>query len=321
MPVRSTLLQRVLFHVQRELASGMIVRESELLEDLLSGDRREVDIVIRTKVADHDVIVSVECREQRRKATVDWVEQMAMKHRSLPTSKLVLVSATGFSASAAATAARHGIEVYSIDQAINADWNKLLGEDLRRSIYLFGYRIIACGLVLACDDSLEHRAVPQVALFDREGHQKGSLGETIYRLTNQPSFTNDFLERLRTLEVDHTVVGARLRIRPPLFVSDESDSHDEVAEIRVYLEIKKVPSGVELTAARYREMPVAYGHGTSAAGDFTLTLMQSPSGTPLGAFSLSNPATGDVDTTSLRFTGEHSSFKFITDRPLGSRDN
>jgi Domain of unknown function (DUF4160) len=27
----------------------MIVRESELLEDLLSGDRREVDVVVRAK--------------------------------------------------------------------------------------------------------------------------------------------------------------------------------------------------------------------------------------------------------------------------------
>jgi hypothetical protein len=118
---------------------------------------------------------------------------------------------------------------------------------------------------------------------------------------------------------EHRPVEERLRdIDPPLFVSDEQDHHEEIAAIRIYLEVKRVPSGVELTAARYRGTPVAYGQGkVSPAGDFALTLLQVPDTTPTGAFSLIDPATGEVDTTTLRFGGEGASFKFITARPLG----
>jgi hypothetical protein len=319
MPVRSTPLQRLLFHIQRQLGPDTIVHESALLVDLLSGDRREVDIVIRAKVGEHDVVVSVECREHRRKATVEWVEQMAMKHQSLPTSKLVLVSAKGFSRGAAVKAKGFGIEVCSMEEAATTDWRELLGEDRRLSFDLVGFRIVACGLVLAGDESAEHRAVPLIALFDQEGLPKGSLGEVVYDLTTRSAFCEKFLTHLNTLEDDSSFVGAGIRVRPPLFVSDEEDHLDEIAAVQIYFEVERVPSGVKLEAARYRGMPVASGQGKAIAGDFTFTLLKMPNGTQTGAFSLSDPVTGDIDTASLRAVGEGSPFKFITDRPLRSR--
>ena len=96
MPIRSTLLQRVVFHIQRQLAPDAKVQESAFLPDRSTGINREVDVVVRSRVGEHEVIICVECREHRRRATIEWVEQMAMKHSSLPTSKLILITAKGF---------------------------------------------------------------------------------------------------------------------------------------------------------------------------------------------------------------------------------
>lgn len=67
-----------------------------MLRNTVTGDEREVDVVIRSRVAGHEVIVGVEATGKGRKADAPWVEGMVGKHADLPTSKLVLVSQAGF---------------------------------------------------------------------------------------------------------------------------------------------------------------------------------------------------------------------------------
>ena len=74
---------------------------SAMLPDLaVPGASREVDICAEGEVAGHKVLVGIECRASKRPQTVEWVEAMHGKHSHLPTSKLVLVSSSGFSRNA-----------------------------------------------------------------------------------------------------------------------------------------------------------------------------------------------------------------------------
>ncbi len=79
-----------------------------MLRDRVTGQEREVDVVITTEAAGHPVIVSVEASSTRRPATVEWVDRMTGKHAHLPTDKLVLVSEAGFAASAYESAEAKG---------------------------------------------------------------------------------------------------------------------------------------------------------------------------------------------------------------------
>lgn len=79
-----------------------------MLMDKDSGAEREVDLLIRQKVAGHEVIVSVEAIEHGRVADVTWVDAMLGKHDSLPTNKLVLVSDSGFTRPARTKAETRG---------------------------------------------------------------------------------------------------------------------------------------------------------------------------------------------------------------------
>lgn len=107
MPKRTNLFQDVVEIIHRHMASGAVVEPSAMLPSRSTGEPREVDVVVRSKVAGHEVIVSVEAVGRSRKADRTWVDQMAGKHADLPTSRLVLVSEKGFTrdARAAATAA------------------------------------------------------------------------------------------------------------------------------------------------------------------------------------------------------------------------
>ena len=74
---------------------GVTVTESKFLNEPGVGPR-EVDIVVEAEADGDPVIISLEVYQQGRRATVEWVEQQICKHRTLPTNKLVLVSASGF---------------------------------------------------------------------------------------------------------------------------------------------------------------------------------------------------------------------------------
>lgn len=315
MPVRSTPFQRVVFHIQRQLAGNADVQESALLADRSTGSNREVDVVIRSMVGEHQVVICVECQEHTRSATVEWVEQMAMKHSSLPTSKLILMTARGFSKAARAKAASLGIETYSFDEAVATDWMTHLGEGPNLSFDLWGFRILTCGIVLNRDgtEGHERKASPDVRVFNGDGTFRGTLNDIVRAYTEQSDhFTSNAMEY--AAKAAEPVIGVEMRVRPPLFAEDKSGVVHEVKLIRIYLEARVISPDVRLKATRYRGAPVAYGQGQSRLGEFALTMIQTTGGTPTGAMSVTDPTTKAVQTLDIRFPEDCDAMAFITDR-------
>jgi hypothetical protein len=102
------LFQDVVAIIQRHMAGDAKVEESAMLVTR-DGDERQVDVVVRARPGGHEVLVAVEATSGRRKASVEWVEQMSGKHRELPTNKLVLVAEAGFTQGARKRANALGI--------------------------------------------------------------------------------------------------------------------------------------------------------------------------------------------------------------------
>lgn len=100
MPKRSNLFQDVVAIIHRHMATGATVEDPGMLRHKVTGEEREVDVVIRSRVARHEVVVAVEATSTRRPADAGWVEKTLGKHRELPTDKLVLVSEAGFTGQA-----------------------------------------------------------------------------------------------------------------------------------------------------------------------------------------------------------------------------
>jgi hypothetical protein len=108
-PARTNFFQDVVALLHRALDPAAVVEESKMLPSRTTGSLREVDVLLTSKVGGHPVMVGIEARHSKRKATVEWVEQQMCKHDDLGTSKLVLVSGSGFTPDAAARAKAHGI--------------------------------------------------------------------------------------------------------------------------------------------------------------------------------------------------------------------
>ena len=310
MPSRSTLIQRVVFQIQRQLAANARVEEAAFLIDRVTGVTREVDVVVRHQVADHEVVVAVECRDHRRKATVEWVEQMAMKHSALPTSKLVLVSRSGFSRQAMEKARSLGVDAYSFDQTAKGDWRRLLGENAGSPLAIWALRIRGCWLVLAGSEDTAHPAHPNTAIFNADGSVEGQLRQMVYAtVEGAPDFTQAALEFAAKRKEPEFL--ANLGREPAIFVTTEHGLR-EVALVRVLLEATELPGHFQLHEARFRGNPVAYGEGESPAGKLTISLLQPRDGTATGAASVVDPETGAVSTTDVRFPSTRGKLKFVT---------
>lgn len=96
MPRRSNAFQKLITLVHKQLAEHAHVVESPFLADAVTGKSREVDVLIEASIAGYVTRLAVECIDWKRKADVTWLEKMFLKHQSLPTGKLILVSRSDF---------------------------------------------------------------------------------------------------------------------------------------------------------------------------------------------------------------------------------
>jgi len=125
MPQRSNSFQKLVKILNERLDGSWIVSESKMFTDSITGEKREVDIVIESKFGSHNIIISIECRDHKRKCDTPWVESMKSKHDSLPTSKLVLWSASGFYKPALLKAEKLNIDTVTPDNIDEVEWSKL----------------------------------------------------------------------------------------------------------------------------------------------------------------------------------------------------
>jgi hypothetical protein len=86
------------------------IETPDLIEDKITGQKREVDISIKTEVSSIPLTIIVECRDRKYKQDVTWIEQVVTKCRNLNANKVIAVSANDFTQPAKEMAKHYGIE-------------------------------------------------------------------------------------------------------------------------------------------------------------------------------------------------------------------
>src|SRR5437667_1548899 len=123
MPARTNQFQKLVYEVERQLAPlGAVVEESAMLPERVSGELREVDILISLDEGHHRVRIGIECQDRSRPATKQWVEAISKKHAELGINKTVLVSSSGFYAAARRRAESLFMSIIDLAELGQADW-------------------------------------------------------------------------------------------------------------------------------------------------------------------------------------------------------
>jgi len=127
--------------LQLKLGDQMKVTESAMLPNRETGEDNEVDILLESMVGSTPVCIAIECTATGRKASMEWVQRMYGKHQSLPVHVSVLVSKSGFTKNALATAAARNIHTMALSEAEAAPWLDVV-EDLQKlAIGFFTFRV------------------------------------------------------------------------------------------------------------------------------------------------------------------------------------
>lgn len=123
MPRRSNDFQKLIKTIYEQIIpEGGSVTESGMIYDKESGIQREVDILVEYRYAGHDFSFIVECRDRSRNESIEWIDSLVGKTESLNVNKVIAVSSKAFSSSAIRKAQENGIELLTLDKALETDW-------------------------------------------------------------------------------------------------------------------------------------------------------------------------------------------------------
>ncbi len=124
MPKRTNDFQELIKSVYDQIVpDGGKVTESEMVYDKDAEALREVDILVEYRYAHHDFKIAIECRDRSRKDSVEWIDGLIGKAKSLSVNKVVAVSKEGFTETAKTKAKANDIDTLTLDEAIDTDWS------------------------------------------------------------------------------------------------------------------------------------------------------------------------------------------------------
>jgi hypothetical protein len=106
--------------LERTLGTEAEITTPDWLPDRHTGELREVDVALRTRVGSTDVLIIAECRDRSRPQDVRWIEEIASKAVSVGASRAIAVSSSGFTAPAKAKASILGVEVRELRELTSA---------------------------------------------------------------------------------------------------------------------------------------------------------------------------------------------------------
>lgn len=198
MPSRTNRFQKLVFAVKRHAAAGATVTESKILRNRRNNKGREVDIVIEGTQAGHNFVISIECVDYGRPATIEWVEQMAAKHQDLPTDKLILVSNAAFTKDALEEAEARGIETVTFRAIENSEDNDRLFGHLDK-LMAKGFSLTPTKVTIrvpAFNELPQETVVtvPDNTIFDSTGSPTVSVYQVVHDLLSSDFVRNYVLE-------------------------------------------------------------------------------------------------------------------------------
>lgn len=130
MPARTNDFQKLVKLVQHTLLPiNAVITESTMVAAPGSDDEREIDILAELPAGPFRLKIAYEAKGNKRPLDVKAVETLIGEYQgggALIVDKVVLVSKNGFSAKAKRKATANGIELLTLQQAVDADWKKFL---------------------------------------------------------------------------------------------------------------------------------------------------------------------------------------------------
>lgn len=250
-----------------------------MLTDKITGEEREVDVLISSNASGYEINIAIEVIARQRRAGTPWVEAMHSKHSSLPTDKLILVSESGFTLPALQKAKFYGFEALTIETALAADWELATELTATGFIELTSFRY-SCTLVYEQGGgALDQVDVPSSAVIDIDSHQT-TLDEFVRYVLGLPEIKDVLYPRITSMNERQFWFS----YKPGSLLETVVDGTTvRVVELRVGLDVDHASTPVEYSAGKYANTPFVAGVSASHSNELQFVVVKKPDGTREGA--------------------------------------
>lgn len=256
MPPRTNPFQRLVTLLTATLAGHARVTESAMLQDRVTGEKREVDVLVVATTATYQVNLGIEVISWARPADTPWVEKMRAKHDNLPTDKLILVSEAGFSGPAKRKAEFYGIETLTVEEACDADWPLItkLEESGVFEVMTLNFNIAA--VCLLDNGNLELIPIPNQSSF-----QSSSGPMTMDNFVHTLLDREDLREVVRVNLTGNHEHDFWLSYTEPngLWQFNNEEKAGQIKELRIGLKVLRTASPVRFASGKFKSVPFVSG--------------------------------------------------------------
>lgn len=122
--------ERLVARIEADADPGNVtVNSPDRIRCKITGQLREVDASIRTRIGTAEVLLTIECRRRTAIQDVTWIEQLAAKKKAIGADRTIAVSASGFTDSARKVAEQSGVSLRELSEIASEDVNSLLQVD------------------------------------------------------------------------------------------------------------------------------------------------------------------------------------------------
>jgi len=279
MPPRTNAFQRLVTLLTATLAGQAKVTESAMLQDRVTGERREVDVLVVATTATYTVRLGIEVIAWGRPADTPWIEKMRAKHDNLPIDKLILVSEGGFSRPARKKAEFYGIETLTIEEACEADWPLITTLEETGVFKVTTINFDVAAICKLNSGEMEQIAVPRQSSFPTP---------------NGPMSMDTFVRSILDREDLRDVVQANLTGNHEhdfwlsytesagLWAFDHDGKAGQITELRIGLKVLQSASPVRFASGKFRSVPFVSGTSDVSTTPLQFVLARKPDGSSSG---------------------------------------
>jgi Restriction endonuclease len=116
--------EKMIADIYRELAPSTTVIHNEKILGRHSQEERQIDVTIRARFEEQDILVAVQAKDYKRPADINKVGEFAAVIHDIGATKGILVCNAGFTKGAMNLARSWGIDLCSAYDAENRNWSQ-----------------------------------------------------------------------------------------------------------------------------------------------------------------------------------------------------
>lgn len=260
MPKRTNAFQRLVTLLTATLAGRAQVTESAMLTDRVSGELREVDVLVVAIAGGYSVQLGVEVISWARPADTPWVEKMRAKHENLQTDKLILVSEKGFYEPARRKADFYGIEVLTLEEATEADWPLIAALETSGVFEVMTIDFNVSGVLQPDNGDREQIPIPRSATFPTIN---GPMPiDRFVRSILDRQDVRDLLRKNISSDQQHDFWFSYSHPNG-LWRFEDEEKPGQFSELRVGLKVLNSASPVRYASGKFRSVPFISGASTT----------------------------------------------------------